>query len=112
MVCIICPLGCRIKVLQTENGPEFTGYSCRRGELYARDELTCPRRVVTGVVKVAGRDGLLPVKTSAPIAKSMIFQVMERIRRIEAIPPVQLGQILEENILGTAVALVATKIID
>lgn len=112
MVCIICPMGCNIKVLQTPNGPKFTGNGCRRGELYARDEMTCPKRVVTGVISVAGSDVLLPVKTAAPVSKSSIFQVMERIRRMEAAPPVKSGQILEENIAGTGVALVATKNID
>lgn len=112
MVCIICPMGCRIKVQKTENGLEFTGNNCRRGELYAKDEMTCPKRVVTGVIPVAGRDVLLPVKTAAPVPKSSIFQVMERIRRMEAAPPVKSGQILEENIAGTKVALVATKSID
>jgi CxxC motif-containing protein len=96
--------------VETENGQmRVEGNACRRGELYARDETTAPKRIVTSVVAVEGTGQLLPVKTAAPVPKELIFQVMAEIRGVRVRGQVRAGGILRKNLAGTGVALVATK---
>lgn len=55
LTCIGCPLGCTVEVT-TENGQilSVTGNTCKRGEDYARKEVTNPTRIVTTTVRVSG----------------------------------------------------------
>ena len=47
LTCIMCPLGCSL--VATKDGDEIkvTGNNCQRGEIFAKEELTCPMRIVT-----------------------------------------------------------------
>ena len=60
LICIGCPLGCNLTV-EMDGGQvvSVNGNTCKRGDDYARKELTDPRRIVTSTVPVAG--GNLPV---------------------------------------------------
>jgi CxxC motif-containing protein len=108
MVCVSCPLGCRLKVRWDEKGVEVQGNKCARGEQYAREEILAPRRVVTATVRLRG-SGRLPVKTSAALPKEHIPALLDRIYRWDLEPPIALGQALMEDIAGTGVDLVATR---
>ncbi len=109
LTCIVCPMGCRIRV-ENDNGElKFNGAGCRRGEQYVRDEMVSPKRMLTSVVAVEGSSKLLPVKTAAPIPKELIFSAMAEIKKIKARGKIQTGQVIKENLAGTGVALVATK---
>jgi CxxC motif-containing protein len=108
ITCIVCPMGCRISIQLEGEGLHITGQGCKRGELYARDELTTPKRMITGVVKITGRAQLLPVKTAAPIPKEKILAAMKEIQRIQVNPPIQIGQIVKENIVKPGIAILAT----
>ena len=54
-ICIGCPMGCPLTV-QLEDGEilSITGQTCKRGEVYARNEVTNPTRIVTSTVMVEG----------------------------------------------------------
>ena len=53
LICINCPLGCALTVAMRGNEIEAVkGNTCRRGEIYARKELTNPTRIVTSTVRV------------------------------------------------------------
>ena len=60
LTCIGCPLGCQLQV-SMENGEvvSVTGNTCKRGDVYARKEVTHPTRIVTSTVKVS--DGEIPM---------------------------------------------------
>ena len=106
--CIECPKGCEITV-EVSDGEikSITGNSCRRGYVYASNEVICPRRVVTSTVKTA--DGrVLSVKTEKPVKKSEIFNVMERINGITLDHSVKIGDVIEKNI-SEDINLVATS---
>ena len=109
LTCIVCPIGCRLRVARELDGLKVTGNECRRGEEYAKDEVTAPKRIVTAVVKVDEGERMLPVKTAQAIPKEIIFLAMEEIKEIIVAPPVTSGQVIKENLAGTGVALVATK---
>ena len=114
MICIICPKGCKITVeLQGNEVRQVTGYSCKRGKEYGQAEAVHPVRSVTSTVLVkGGARRLVPVKTERSIPKEKIFDCMEEIRKLKVEAPVQIGQVLLEDIAGTRVALVATGNVD
>lgn len=109
LTCIICPLGCRIGVKPAAAGMKITGHGCRRGEDYARDEVTNPKRTLTSVVRMGESGQLLPVKTAGQIPKDKIFEAMAELKKIRVEVPVEIGQVIRGNFAGTGVALVATK---
>lgn len=110
LICITCPRGCRLKVDENLN---VTGNFCPRGAIYAKNELTNPLRMVTSTVAVNSKvSSRLPVKTKEAISKSLIFDVMEEIRKVVVNPPIKIGDVVIKNILNTGVDIVATKDID
>lgn len=113
LICIVCPLGCHMSVeieTSSEIGISVTGNKCPRGKEYAYEELTAPTRMLptTVVIKNAILNRL-PVKSENPIPKSLIFDCMEIIDKVEVQAPIKLGDIIIENILNTGVNIVATR---
>ncbi len=111
LTCIICPLGCDIEVImEGDKIVRVTGCTCPRGEEYAVQEVTAPKRVVMSVVKVKG--GMFPtvsVKTDKPVPKELIPEIMKELASVEVEAPVHIGQVIIENILGTGANIVATR---
>ena len=112
LTCVACPLGCSVTV--ELNGDEIisvTGNTCKRGEAYAKTEITNPTRSLTSSVKVNG--GILPVvpvKSDKPVPKTMLFDCMKVINSVTVDAPVKIGQVIIENILDTGANIVATNI--
>lgn len=111
LTCIGCPLGCAVTV-ELDNGEiiRVTGNTCKRGDDYARKEVTHPMRVVTSTVCVTG--GELPVvsvKTEHDIPKEKIMDIMENLADISVPAPVRIGDIILENVAQTGVNIIATK---
>lgn len=110
LTCINCPLGCSIKVEM--NGDEIisvTGNNCNRGEIYARNEVISPVRVVTSSVRVDGGErAVVSVKTQSPIPKNAIFACTDAMKNIVVNAPVNIGDVILANIADTGVDLVAT----
>ena len=110
MICIVCPRGCRLTAGQEEGRITVTGNSCPRGEEYAVNELTNPKRVITSTVQLEGAALCrLPVKTDGGIPKGRIRECMKEINRITVCAPVRAGEVLIPNVLGTGVNVVATR---
>lgn len=108
--CIICPRGCRLSV---DDNMNVTGNTCPRGKQYAISELTNPVRTITSSVRVNNRDDLLvSVKTSGPIPKGKIFEVMDEINKLSVPAPTRIGDVVASNILGLGVDILITKNID
>jgi CxxC motif-containing protein len=87
-----------------------SGNTCKRGEDYARKEMTDPRRIVTSTVRVTG--GIHPVasvKTAADIPKNKIRECLEQLKDVEIAAPVAIGDVVLGNAAGTGIAVVATK---
>lgn len=111
LTCINCPLGCTVTVsLEGEQIVDITGNTCKRGEVYARNELKNPVRVVTSTVRMdGGEDYLVSVKTKEPIPKGKIREVMQEINRLSVKSPVKVGDLVTDNICGTGVSLIVTS---
>lgn len=111
LICIGCPMGCMVTV-SMENGEviEVAGNTCKRGDIYARKEVTNPTRIVTSSVRVSG--GVLPVvsvKTKTDIPKGKISDCMKALKEVEVKAPIQIGDILLKNVADTGVDVIATK---
>ena len=109
LTCIECPMGCDLTATQENGKITVSGNSCPRGELYAKNEVVCPKRVLTTTVK--SRSGkLVPVKTNLPIRKEITFEVMDKISKITISTPVKIGDVVVEKILDDANLIVTDNI--
>lgn len=114
LVCIGCPLGCPVRV-SMEGGEvlEVTGNTCKRGEEYARKEVTDPTRIVTSTVRVrGGRLAAVSVKTASDIPKGRIFDCVRALKTVELDAPIHIGQVVLKDAAGTGVDVVATKTVE
>ncbi len=111
MICITCPVGCTLEVThEGETLLNVEGNTCPRGEQYAKEELTDPRRMVATTVKVkGGLHPLVPVYTQAPVPKPRIFELLSKIRQVEIDAPVEINQIVLEDPLGEGVNVIASR---
>lgn len=111
MICICCPLGCRLNVtMEEERVIEVTGNSCPRGSSYAIAEVTDPRRIVTSTVRVKGSNiPMVSVKTKDGIPKQKMMQCIEELAGIELKAPIHAGDVVKVDIAGTGIDVVATK---
>lgn len=111
MICINCPMGCRLTVDDADrNNIKVTGNTCPRGVTYAVNEITSPKRMVTGSVKVEGGNiPMVSVKTREAIPKGLIFESLELLKKVTLTAPVHIGDIVVENICGCGVDFIATK---
>ncbi|MBN2558183.1 MAG: DUF1667 domain-containing protein [Clostridia bacterium] len=110
MICIRCPKGCRMNVeYENEKIIRVTGNGCKKGEAYAFDEIVKPMRIVTSTVRVVGgRLPVVPVKTSIPVRRSIIFPVMQEIYKASVKAPIKEGQVLIKNPADCGADVVAT----
>lgn len=111
LVCIGCPVGCQLEA-EIENGEviKVTGNTCKRGEEYAKKECTNPTRIVTSSVKVTdGNLDVVPVKTEHDIPKDKIFECVEALKNVVVKAPINIGDVVVQNIIGTGVNIIATK---
>ena len=111
LICIGCPLGCSLTVsMEGAEVVSVTGNTCKRGDVYARKEVTNPTRIVTSTVRVTGgSEAMVSVKTKEDIPKGKIFECVKALKSVEVPAPVHIGDILVKDVVGTGVDIVATK---
>lgn len=111
LICIGCPMGCPLAV-EIDGGEvvSVTGNTCKRGDVYARKEVTNPTRIVTSTVRVTGGDhDMVSVKTKEDIPKGKIFECVQALKGVSVQAPVHIGDVILEDVAGTGVPIVATK---
>ncbi len=110
LICIVCPMGCRLKIAGSPGNLEIIGNKCKRGIAYAEDELTNPTRMICSTVRIAeGIHKVVPVKTDKAIPEKYKFEVMKLINQVEVTSPVEMGDIVLENVYDTSVNVVITR---
>lgn len=111
LTCIGCPLGCQVQVqIDGEEIQSISGYTCPKGEAYARREVTAPTRTVTTTIRVEnGVTAMVSVKTKEEIPKDKIFDCMEALKNVTVEAPVHIGEVILDDVAGTGVAMIATK---
>lgn len=110
-LCIECPLGCRLEVEERDGDViEVRGFSCKRGDEYARQEHVDPRRTVTTTVAISGaRWPRLPVRTTRPVPKARAREVCRALDALQVAAPIRLGEVVARDVLGLGVDVVATR---
>ena len=111
IICVSCPMGCRITV-QAQKGDVISiiGNDCPKGIKYAKGEFINPVRILPTTVKVIGGElPLVSVKTEKAIPKRLLLKAMVEIAEIEVKAPVEIGQVIKDDLIGTGVKLVATR---
>ena len=112
LICLTCPVGCRItaEIDDKMNITSIRGNGCKRGAVYAKQELTSPKRMLTSLVRMQGGDlPVVSVKTAEPISKGLLFDVMEDIAKVSLSAPVRIGDTVIRNVRNSHVDIIATK---
>jgi CxxC motif-containing protein len=111
ITCIVCPIGCKILVKTDGSTCEIVeGNKCKQGIDYAKSEALDPQRVLTSSVLVENGDWpLVSVKTSIPIPKNKILDVLQKIKNKKVGAPIKSSQIIIKNVAETGADIIATK---
>lgn len=65
--------------------------------------------MVTALCRIYGTDEPLCVKTSQPVEKAKIFEVLAALKEAVVIRPVHIGDVVIENVCGTGANIIATE---
>ncbi|MDY6795155.1 MAG: DUF1667 domain-containing protein [Actinomycetota bacterium] len=112
IICIGCPLGCRVTVAQDKKGriTQIKGAECKQGEKYVLKEFENPVRTLTATVRTGDESyPLLPVRTSIPVPKILLADIMLQTAKARVEPPVKAGDVILKNVLKTGSDLIATS---
>jgi len=114
VVCILCPVGCRI-VVETKDGEVVSvdNAGCERGEDYSLQEIRSPVRDFFTTIRVAdGKIPLVSVRSTEPIPKDMLMPCAAELARRIIQAPVKVGDTIVENLMNLGVDIIATKDVD
>ena len=111
LTCIGCPMGCPLTVkLEDTEIISIEGYTCKRGAVYGKKEVTNPTRIVTTTVRVSGgMEPVVSVKTKEDIPKDKIFACIHAMKEITVPAPVHIGDVILRDVAHTGVDMIATK---
>ncbi len=116
LICISCPTGCELTIRKDETTGTFIsveGSACIRGESFARAEVNQPERMMTSVVAIRGAKArMLPVISERPLPKGKLAAAVHAMREILVEAPVQEGDIIARDIVGTGVDIVAARTLE
>ncbi len=108
ITCIVCPRGCTMTAEIHGETIAVTGNACPRGKKHAIGECTNPVRSLTSIVRVSNReDTMVSVKSSVPVPKGKLFEIMDILHRTAVEAPVKIGDVLIADLFGADI--VATK---
>ncbi len=110
MICISCPIGCHLTGVKKDGEIIITGNSCNRGEVYGKEEMSSPKRVVTAVVKVKSKaHTYIPVRTNMPILKDKILDLLKKLYGLDVDLPIKMGDILIKDYNETGVDIIFSR---
>jgi len=113
IICIKCPLGCRMNVELDENDvKDVKGHQCKQGKKHAQKEVLFPGRVLTTTVKTDVPEfPLLPIRSNKEIPKNQLMLCMGEISKRQVNSPIEIGQPIIKDILGLGVDIIACRTI-
>lgn len=111
LICITCPIGCQLSVEMKDGRViKVSGHTCLRGERYAKEECTHPKRMLTSTVVIEkARIARLPVVSSAPLPKESLMEVMEAINQVVVKAPIHINDLIIRNVCGLGVDILASR---
>jgi CxxC motif-containing protein len=110
IICVGCPLGCRVtlKIGPDSQIENIAGNRCKEGKKYVTAEFRNPVRFFTSTILAEGSRRLLSVKTDRPVPKSQLKDLTRFVARMKVKPPVGIGQEIVHDVLGTGANLMST----
>jgi CxxC motif-containing protein len=120
LTCIVCPIGCPLTVEEEQVGtdglPELkvSGNTCPRGEVYAREEIRAPKRIVTATCAIDDEyvPRRVPVKTAVPCPREKIAALLEDIYKIKVKLPVAAGDTIITDWQNSGINVIAVRSFD
>ena len=114
VTCVICPNSCTITVKQMKSGElVLSGNTCKRGEVYATNEFTDPKRMLATTVRIKNAYiPLVPVRTSVAVTKTKLNEILDILARIEVEAPIKCGDVIVQDVLGLGADVIATRTLD
>ena len=111
IICIVCPLGCRMNVeFVGAEVKAVEGNQCKLGPKHAQKEISFPGRVLTTTIKTDNPQmPLLPIRSNQEIPKGQLLDCMKVISGDSVKGPIKLGDPVIQNILGLGVDMVACR---
>ncbi|HUX13723.1 MAG TPA: DUF1667 domain-containing protein, partial [Spirochaetia bacterium] len=83
MICISCPIGCRLSITRHGEVIVVRGHQCPRGEAYGVAEVRAPRRIVTATVATTSAlMPRLPVRTTDALPLQHVPELLDMAYRL------------------------------
>jgi CxxC motif-containing protein len=109
LICIACPLACRLTVFQSGSEVSVSGNLCQRGDAYGREELLAPKRIVTAVIPTdSAQFPCAPVRTDRPVRRGQVRRLLRRLYSTRVSLPVRLGDVALDDFDGARVVFTRT----
>lgn len=113
IICLSCPIGCYLQAEFKNEEFLISNNKCPKGILFAKNELTSPKRIVTSTCRInSSFINRIPLKTNAPISKKDINKMLKLISAINLNSPVKSGEIVLKNILNSGVDIITTRTVN
>ena len=110
ITCILCPLGCMLRIRIKNENFNISGNECKKGEKYAIQESTMPLRILTTTILIDnGEHILLPVRSEKGIHKDLIVKCIRELSKIRIKAPIKCKDIVYKNILNTGIDIIASR---
>ena len=110
IVCIVCPNGCRVRCEKKQDDIVCSGQACKRGEAYAKSEMTRPMRTLTTSVKTIFPDSpVISVRTDGEIEKGKILDAAKLLDEVLVRQRLKIGDVVVKNICDTGVNIICTS---
>lgn len=110
ITCIVCPNGCKLTIIEENEELLVEGNKCKRGIEFGINEIKNPLRSIASTVNTIYKEmPRLPVRTDGLIPKSKIFNVMREISKVIITEPIDINEVIIENVLNTGVNIISTS---
>lgn len=110
LLCVCCPVDCRLSgVFSPEEKERIAKFTCPTGWSYASYEQRLRAKMVTALIPIKGGTVPLRVRTSKPVPREKIYELLEELSKVTASVPVYEGQIIVHNICGFEVDIAAAE---
>ncbi len=100
-------MGCSLTIEEIDGQVVVKGNTCKRGEIYGKEEYTHPKRSVTTLVQLES-GGVASVKTTTTVPKERIFDVVHFIGTLVAPKDCKIGDVIAKDVLGLGADVVIT----
>lgn len=114
LTCISCPEGCILDIVTDgKKIISITGNRCKKGLVFAENELFNPKRILTTTIALESEAySRLPVRSNNAISKEKIFSVMKELKKIKAKAPVKMGDTVFKKDDKEEIVIVASMSVD